>query len=608
MKKTLLLFTLLFSFQAVCHAQNGGPDLYGYIWRDTLDPSGPDYNWVDIKSKASAEQISGLSDDNSVGPFQLPAPFPYYWYTVNQFWIGSNGYISFGPANISSQFPSIPSTLNPQNYIAVMLSDLNFDGAGNYGSCWRWTSALGDSVIVTWDSVPFWQQNAPTYTGANSFQLILNYNDSSITFQYKDQLGATSGATSGFLTTGIENNSGNIGLQVLQDMMPMPETAVRFYAPSTTSLLINDASTTYNDNPENGAKFLSANGAPFPLVTEVKNTGNTVLNPFTVQVAVRNQFNALAISITDTTNTLAQGSSEVLTMSNPFTPVVPGSFRMITNTQLPGDATPSNNQRILELQVVDTTQNEIELAYDDGNNTAGGISWSGGNAGAANYFIPPFYPCTLSKIKAFIASDASNFGYSMMVYADDGPNGLAGTLLDSIKIPGGSFSTGVYTTTPLTTPLNIISGGFYVTWFMGGNNVTLGTNGVTSTLSGSNRGFEVLANNYSEWRSRETQDLMIRAIITRVGVGNEEIASDGLGDLYPNPASDLLYLDLKEAIKTNNAVLQVFDMNGRLVYSNRLISKNNRVELNVSGLSNGLYTIRIQDGNNQFSRNLNVIH
>jgi hypothetical protein len=177
-----------------------------------------------------------------------------------------------------------------------------------------------------------------------------------------------------------------------------------------------------------------------------------------------------------------------------------------------------------------------------------------------------------------------------------------------VNIPGGSFSTGVYTTTPLTTPVSILSGGFYVTWFMGGNNVTLGTNGVTSTLSGSNRGFEVLGNSYAEWRSRETQDLMIRAIITRVGVGNEEIASDGLGDLYPNPASDLVYLDLKDAIKTSNAVLQVYDMNGRLVYSNRLISKNNRVELNVGGLSNGLYTIRIQDGNKQFSRNLNVIH
>jgi hypothetical protein len=196
----------------------------------------------------------------------------------------------------------------------------------------------------------------------------------------------------------------------------------------------------------------------------------------------------------------------------------------------------------------------------------------------------------------------------MMVYADDGPNGLAGTLLDSVNIPGGTFTTGVYTTTPLTSPVNILSGGFYVTWYMGGNNVTLGTNGVTSTLSGSNRGFEVLANNYSEWRSRETQDLMIRAIITRVGVGAEEMAEDGLGNLYPNPASDVVYIDLKDAVKTSNAVIQVYDMNGRLVYSNRLQSKNNRLELNVSSLSNGLYTVRIQDGNNQFSRNLSVIH
>src|SRR5688572_26463706 len=168
--------------------------------------------------------------------------------------------------------------------------------------------------------------------------------------------------------------------------MPMPLIAVSFYAPATTTLQINDASTVYNDNPENGAKFLSANGTPFPLVTEVKNTGNTALNPFTVSVIVRNQINGIALSITDTTQALAQNSTEVLTLPNSFAHVTAGPYRMITNTQLACDATPSNNQKVLELKVVDTTTAEVVLGYDDGNNSGGGISWSGGNAGAANYF------------------------------------------------------------------------------------------------------------------------------------------------------------------------------------------------------------------------------
>jgi hypothetical protein len=607
MKKTLLLLTLLMAFTINVKAQtSGGPDSYGYVWRDSNDPNGPVYNWIDIQP-GSAELISGLSDDNSVGPFFLPAPFPYYWYTVDRFWVGSNGYISFGTANIASPFPTIPSTALPHNFLGAMLSDLNFDGAGNPAQCWRWESAAGDSVIVTWDSVPFWQQAAPTYTGSNTFQIIMNYNDSTITFQYKEQNGFTQGA-SNFLTVGIENNSGNIGLQVLQDVMPPIQYAIRFYAPATTTLQINDASTTYNDNPENGAKFISANGAAFPLITEVHNSGNTDLLPFNVQTIVRNSVNVIQVSQTVLTDTLAQGSSEMITMPNPFSPTVSGTYRMTTSTQLAGDATPSNNQRTLELQVVDTTATEIELLYDDGSNSGGGIAWSGGNAGASNYFIPPFYPCDLTKVKAYIASDVSNLGYSMMVYDDDGINGSAGTLLDSVFIPGGSFTTGVFTTTNLTTPINITDGGFYVTWFMGGPDVTLGTNGVTSTNPASNRGYEVLAMSYSEFRYRETQDLMIRAVISRVGVGVSEIANDGAGNFYPNPASSNVYLDLQENFNTANATMMVFDMNGRMVYSDRVLSKNNRIELNVSLLNSGLYTVRIQEGSNVISRTVNVIH
>ncbi len=607
MRKSLLLLTVLMSFMLKGLAQtSGGPDTYGYIWRDSNDPNGPVYNW--IEPATGSEVVSGLSDDNSVGPFFLPSPFPYYWYTVDRFWIGSNGYISFGTANIASPFPTIPSTANPQNFLGVLLSDLNFDGAGNYGECRRWTNTTGDSVVVTWDSVPFWQQAVPTYTGGNSFQLILNYNDSSITFQYKDQNGITNMANPGFLTVGIENNSGNIGLQVYGDIMPPTQYAIRYYAPATTTLQINDASVTYNDNEENAAQFLSANGASFPLETEIKNSGNTDLLPFNVQTIIRNASNAIQLSQTTATDTILAGNSELITMANPFVPVTAGTYRMTTTTQLAGDATPSNNQRTLELQVVDTTQAEIELLYDNGTNGGGGISWSGGYAGSSNYFVPPFYPVTLTKVAAYIVTDASAVGYAMMVYDDNGPNGIAGTLLDSVFVAPGTFTQGAFTTSVLNTPLNITSGGFYVTWFMGGLNVTLGTDLVSSTNPASNRGFEVLANNYSEFRYRETQDFMIRAVITRVGVGTSELTEQNAGNFYPNPAADRVYLDLTENLASDQAVIMVFDMNGRMIYNNRLLSKNNRIELNVAELANGLYTVRIQDGKSVISRNVNVIH
>jgi len=47
-----LLVAFLFMFHSsVASAQvqgRGGPDLYGYTWRDSYDSVGPLYSWVDI--------------------------------------------------------------------------------------------------------------------------------------------------------------------------------------------------------------------------------------------------------------------------------------------------------------------------------------------------------------------------------------------------------------------------------------------------------------------------------------------------------------------------------------------------------------------------------
>ena len=91
MKKILYLTLVFFTLTLRSIAGSGGPDAYGYIWRDNLDPQGPAYNWVDILTKPGRLLVERLSDDNTQGPFQMNFNFHYYWYDVNQFWIGSNG-------------------------------------------------------------------------------------------------------------------------------------------------------------------------------------------------------------------------------------------------------------------------------------------------------------------------------------------------------------------------------------------------------------------------------------------------------------------------------------------------------------------------------------
>ncbi|MBL7922813.1 MAG: T9SS type A sorting domain-containing protein [Bacteroidia bacterium] len=611
MKKILLLLLCIASGYGLYAQTSGGPDAYGYIWRDSNDPNGPAYNWVDIANDPSAIEVTGLSDDNIVGPFFLPNPFQYYWYTVDRFWIGSNGYIVFSPnTSFAHPFPVIPTPDNKNNYVAPLMTDLNLDqtgtASGNPASCYYWYSPNEDSVIVTWDSVPFWNTGSPSYIGENTFQIILNYNDSSITFQYLTQNGA-SVSTLDFTTTGIENTSGNDGLMWAHDQYAPSQYAIKFYPPVSSTLQINDASTNYNDNPLTGAKFLSKNATgTFYLTAEVKNSGNTTLNPFNVTGVVRAQNNAIVVSNTAVTDTLQAGQTQLLSYANAFIPVNAGTFRFINTTTLAGDAASSNDVKTMELQVVDTTLLDIELKYDNGTAAAGGISWNGGDGGCANYFIPPFYPCDITKVAAYIVADPNAVGYTMKVFDDDGPAGSAGTMLDSIYVAPGTFTLAAFNTSILTQAIRVDSGGFYVVWQMNGDGVSLGQNQIAPF---SNRTFEVLSGTMSDYRYRDIEDLMIRANISRVGVGLAESEKlEGIGQFFPNPARDraALLVDAS-ALGANLLYVQLYDIKGALVSSDRLAVQNGQIEVDLSGLESGLYTVRFSTGSKEISRKLNVI-
>ncbi|HNK42695.1 MAG TPA: hypothetical protein PL002_16025, partial [Flavobacteriales bacterium] len=70
---TLLATTILAN---TVFAALGGPDQYGYTWKDSNEPDGPVYEWIDITTTGT--QLTGFADDNVVGPFILGETFPFY--------------------------------------------------------------------------------------------------------------------------------------------------------------------------------------------------------------------------------------------------------------------------------------------------------------------------------------------------------------------------------------------------------------------------------------------------------------------------------------------------------------------------------------------------
>ena len=611
MKKLLLLIVFLGCINGLYAQTSGGPDNYGYIWRDSNDPNGPAFNWIDIRNDPATVQITGLGDDNAVGPYLLPAPFPYYWYQVTDFKVGSNGYLSFDNATFAQPFPLIPLANNSNNFVAGMMTDLNFDNQGpaegNPAKCYMWVSPNEDSVIVTYDSVPFWSNVFPTYDGVNTFQIIFNYNDSSITYQYLEQIGIVGGGvTANIMTIGIENVSGTDGLQHSHDLYPTVNYAIKFYAPSTTTQQITDASAQFNSNPTTSAVFLSRNLAgSYPLETQIKNEGNVTLNPFTVNVKVVNNSGLNQLNTNLTSDTLQAGQTQLIVSPNNFLPTTTGTYRFVTTTNATGDLVASNNVRTLEIVVVDTTLSNIQLSYEDGTANGAGISWNGGDGACANHFIPPFYPCNISSVDAYITADPNNVGYTMLVYKDDGPNGTAGTFLDSVPMAPGNFVVGSYVNSPLNNLIQIDSMGFYVMWDMRGAGVTLGT---SINLPFCNRGYEVLGGTWSPYRNSETEDLMIRANIQRVGVGlPENVLESYVGQFYPNPSGSLSRIDIDQQLMNDDQLtVQLFDLTGRALEGRILSNGNNQFTIETEQLSQGIYTVQFTTGKTTVSRKLTV--
>lgn len=622
MKRTLRILSACLLLAQQAFAGSGGPDAYGYVWRDNLDPAGPVFNWIDLTTRTGVNLVENLSDDNTKGPFNMNFDFHYYWYDVDQFWVGSNGYIAFQNGQLSASFPSIPSTSQPHNFIAAMASDLNFDGTGNPGRCYSWQSPTGDSLVVSWVDVPFWDPAAPNYIGSNSFQIILTSVDSSITFQYLSQNGVYNGGTATYWSSGIENITGGVGLQHLLNPVNVPGVnylatpyAVKFYYPASTSYQVLDLSCTYSNNPSNGGVFISdRTAAPWPLQLQVKNTGNTTCNAFNVYSYVAtDNFGTTGTVIVDDTVTqagMAPQTTSDITMSETFSPDGVGTYLQVSRTLYPGDLVPSNDSSTVEIVVVDTTVLPVRLSFDNGSASGVGLNWQAGNGGAGVHFIPPFYPCKVTEVHAYIQANPNLVGFYMTVFDDNGGSGAPGTRLDSVYADPATFTTPGWVSLQLTTPIVINSGGFYVAWNMAGEFISLGQDLIGPF---SNRTYEVLSNAWAIYRTRETEDLMINATVDTVNLitGVDLLDDRSVSQFYPNPASGIACLQLQNTEYSAEGVsIEVFLPDGRctLRRSGRDTGVISPLVLDVSNWKSGLYFIRLTSGNQQVTRRLQVLH
>lgn len=613
--KHLLPFLLLFLAFGL-QAKQGGPDIWGYRWYDSNDTSvhAPVYNWIDITEKPNAIQVKLLADDNTRGPFAMNFDFHFYWYDVNTFWVGSNGYIIFDDAQYAAPFSGQVSQNPPNNFIGALLNDLTFLGTNNPGQCWYWINPTFDTLIVSWIKVPFFNTGFPGYTDStNTFQLILSRVDNSITFQYRNTY--PNSPYSGISYAGIENNSGSVGLfwsnnpPSYPNQSPGDGYAIRYVYPAYDTVKVVDAGTEFADNPRTRGIFLVYNGDPYPLKSQIKNFGTQKLSPVSVTMNVKDPSNGTPINTVVYTDTLYAGETEMVYSPFELVPDKLGRYKFNTITSYPGDVANKNNNKILEIITIDTAQTEIELSYVPGITFAGSsINWVGDEGGIGVHYIPPIYPVAITKLHFFITSNFYNSDFAAKIYDDDGINGLPFTLLDSVYVDNSVIVNNGYTVVNLNAPVIINSGGFYVSWNMKGEGIALGMATAPADVI-SRRSYEVFEYGWGIYRFGEDQDPMIKVTMEKYSypTGFEPPQANELSlQVHPNPAVDQVQVLVNIPQGQHNSNLLIINPQGQVLINDVLGHGSGMRVKQVSGLTPGLYYVVLQTEKQQTVRKLVV--
>lgn len=157
----------------------GGPDSFGYVWRDSNEPDGPDVEWVSEFGTLldTSTVIGGDPDDGYFPAVDIPFDFPFYSDDYNQVWINTNGFVTFQGVDLdpdstwrNESLPSLtaPRGNAPQTIIAPWWDDLDVEAQGEVFV----NSSIPDQLVITWSGFRGWGSEAPR-GGPYSFQLVL---------------------------------------------------------------------------------------------------------------------------------------------------------------------------------------------------------------------------------------------------------------------------------------------------------------------------------------------------------------------------------------------------------------------------------------------------
>ena len=300
---------------------SGGPDSFGYIWIDSDEIGGPVYSWIDITSHPEAVSLP-TSDDGNYGPIYLGGTFTFYGNEFDWFTLGYNGAIELGDDHyINSSNTYIPNPYTPNNLMAIFWDDL--DSSAPDAEIWYLTDE--HQTVLSFINCPRWNTDFH-YT----FQLILDHDENTILKQYA----VMEGDRLDEATIGIENNLGNVGLQVCYNQEYMHDELAIFY--DALPQLDRDVGPIAFVSPVGNGRI----GQPFTPIVTFENFGAQTVT-FSVRLIISYDGNEL-YNQTNFVTDLAYDEEVDVTFSD-YTPTEEGYYLLTAIAELIFDENPEND-------------------------------------------------------------------------------------------------------------------------------------------------------------------------------------------------------------------------------------------------------------------------
>lgn len=332
-----------------------------------------------------------------------------------------------------------------------------------------------------------------------------------------------------------------------------------------------------------------------PLSARITNAGTDVATDATLTVNVYQLPSTLVQTTSSTPASIAVGANTVATAGT-FTPTMVGDYYIEYIASATGNVNMNNDTTSIIVQIDDST-----YARDYANVTGvSGLLGIGAGAGQNSRLGQTFNLVngdTLTSVDVFIGNSAAHLaGQPLQVHIYATAAGVPTTLLGSTDAMTMDTTTNTLWNLPITGGLVLPAGMFAIAVEENDSNISIGntanifTTGTVFVKWDGNAG--------GAWTLVETfggsfsKPFVLRPNfgVVPLGVGINEVANTNFS-VYPNPTTENILVN--NVAKGSN--LEVVNALGQVVHSEVLI--NTKSNINVANYNNGLYMIRITNGN-----------